>query len=810
MTQPDPTFWERQFSREKTARKEAERLLEAKATELYEANQNLLKLNETLEGRIADRTRQLDQFFSLALDLLCIVNLEGRFVRLNPAWETTLGYTRAELKAGQFVDFIHPEDIKPSLEAFVCLKQGKEIAAFRNRYRCKDGGYRWIEWRAAPYDGDYVYAAARDVTEVIHYQEELELAKDAAEAGTRAKSQFLAHMSHEIRTPLNGILGLNQLLLEEDLAPKAWNMAESMRQNGHSLLAIINDILDFSKIEANKLELESYAFRVTEFTDALLDILQARAYMKGVRFAFVVDPDLPDELIGDAGRLRQVLLNLADNAIKFTKEGCVEVRWLFESLDGEEVVTNLEVHDTGHGIPAEDLETIFSSFHQAQGSNKVAAGGTGLGLPISQSIIRLMGSEITVESTLRVGSKFRCSPRFGVNLPLPAPASREHMARVTCSHPAERRQIVSMLHRFGYDIAPEETKEEALEAMTRADLWVYQFELGQTEVSAEVRQAMKAFQQGGKRLLCIARPNRGQTLDEAIVAEMVEPPLKFSKFGAFLRGEGTGRPATAKDVAKPERMSPTGKRLRLLVAEDNVVNQDLIKQMLAALGYDSHVVSDGKEALDALGKFSYAAVLMDLSMPELSGIDTTRLIREQGVEIPIIAVTANAIAGDRERCLEAGMDGYVSKPIFLNVLADELNRVVADTPVAPAAESAEEAAPEDRPIFAPEKLEALFQGNRTLSDRVVQRFLEQADTLLTKFSALSAAEQTTQAKATFHSLSGSAGNLGAYAFAEAASEVERACVEPVDPSKLQQAITQAERAYTEVRTTLEAYLQSDS
>lgn len=612
----------------------------------------------------------INLFFDIALDMLCIADFSGYFKHLNPAWEKTLGWSKTELKKQPFLEFVHPQDREATLEAVAKLREGENITSFDNRYLCRDGSYKWLSWRSYSLkEKGLIYAVARDIneskllenelretkerldnilntvndmiwstsvetkellyvnqgaetiyerslsdikkrhgfwTEVIHpddqfivnqihkelythgqteqeyriilpdgrikwlldrswlvrdqvgnplrmdgmitdiserkeVERELKKAKEAAEAANRAKSEFLANMSHEIRTPLNGIMGMTDLLLAMELPEKQSDHLQSIQVCAHSLLDIVNDILDFAKIEAGKLEVEKTDFSLRELIDKALDVIRIKAEQKKLGLFCQIESAVPQQVQGDPVKIRQVLINLLSNALKFTDQGRIDLSVQVGKVN-EKIYVSFAVADTGIGIQPDKLNNIFESFTQADSSTTRKFGGTGLGLAISKKLVEIMGGTIRVTSQPGQGSCF--------NFTVPLQMATGEMP---------------------------------------AKLW------------------------------------KDQQLDK----------LKI---------------VGAKTV---------------MVAEDNLINMKISKEILRKIGLETIEAKDGKEAWEKYQRYSVDLIFMDIQMPELDGYEVTRLIRAvegKGKRTPIIAVTANAMKGDKEKCLAAGMDGYLAKP----------------------------------------------------------------------------------------------------------------------------------------------------
>jgi PAS domain S-box-containing protein len=395
-------------------------VMEFFSAEIREPDQELLAMLAALGSQIGQFIERkhaeeiLDRFFTLSLDMLCIAGFDGRFRRLNPAWQRTLGYTVEELTASPFLDFVHPDDRAATVAEVEKLLAGAETASFENRYRARDGSYRWLLWTSTPFARDQLlYAAARDITERKASEEKIQRLKEAAEAASRAKSDFLARMSHEMRTPLTAIIGMGDVLSRTSLTTEQRQYIATQQRAGGHLLALINDLLDISKTESGHFNLETVEFNLADVLEKTREIAAVAARAKGITLRSEVGPDVPRLLTGDPNRLRQVLINLVSNAVKFTAQGEVVVRVRRDPEAGDASALQFSVSDTGIGIPEEKRDVIFEAFAQADHSTSREYGGTGLGLAIVKRFVELMGGRIWVESKVGAGSTFHFTLRFG-------------------------------------------------------------------------------------------------------------------------------------------------------------------------------------------------------------------------------------------------------------------------------------------------------------------------------------------------------------------------------------------------------------
>lgn len=539
---------------------------------------------------LADATRssqRFKRFFELSQEMMGIADQNGRMHTMNNAWAEQLGWTNEELGAAPFIDFVSPDDAAIVKRALEALAAGNSSADFAVRFTCKVGNDRWLEWHVAPDSDGQLFCVVHDVDEAHHRQLELEEARNAAVEAASSKADFLATMSHEIRTPMNGIIGMANLLLDTDLEAEQRQYTQSVIDSGDALLAIIDDILDISKMEAGKLEIDEQDLEIEKIVHSAMQVMTPRAMEKRLELKTFVEPKVAKLLRGDAGKLRQIILNLLGNAIKFTDSGTVSVRVTIDNEDNMHQNLRFEVNDTGIGISEAAQPSLFKRYSQAETSTSSKYGGTGLGLSICKQLVEMMDGEVGFSSEINVGSTFWFTAPLG--------------------------------------------RSEATAA-----------EIAGSENIAGIQLSATAPAGGNG-------DDRSDSSDEA-------------------------------DVAKPDS-------LRVLLVEDNAVNQMLAMAILKKAGHRVDLATDGVEAVEAASKNLYDVVLMDIQMPNMDGLEATRRIRamddQKLANVHIVAITANALLGDRETCLSAGMNDYLPKPIDQKRLLGALQQLSSGVPEEP-------------------------------------------------------------------------------------------------------------------------------
>lgn len=627
----------------------------------------------------------------------------GVSIYANQKMQEIRGVTLEQFKANPNQG-IHPDDVeRVAANRRMNYERGERFSD-QFRYRKPNGETVWVSLQGGPIrDSDgrlqgYV-GVLEDITQLREAHEQMREAKDAADAASRAKSEFLANMSHEIRTPMNGILGMTELALETELDATQREYLNAVKYSADALLTVINDILDFSKIEVGKLSLDPIEFQLRDHLGQAMKILAGRAHEKGLELACFVPPELPDFVVGDPVRLRQVILNLVGNAIKFTEKGEVVLRVELEEQDADGMSLHLSVSDTGIGIPREKQELIFEPFSQADTSTTRRYGGTGLGLSICSRLIGMMNGRLWLESELGQGATFHFTARFGRANASSIPVSHdpgilENLRVLIVDDNATNRLILEKtLTHWRMQPASASGSDAALEMLQQARAAGTPFDLmlvdcHMPDVDGFMFVELLKQQREQENLVIVMLTSGGQRGDGVrckelgIAAYLTKPVLQSDLLETLLRVLGQ-RPNRAEPSQLVTRHTLREGRLplRVLLAEDNQVNQRLAVRLLEKEGHSVVVAGDGVKALEALETQQFDLILMDVQMPVMDGVETTAAIRKRetasGTHVPIVAMTAHAMAGDRQRFLSLGMDGYVSKPIHSRDLYDAIDNVLA-------------------------------------------------------------------------------------------------------------------------------------
>jgi PAS domain S-box-containing protein len=651
-------------------------------------------------GEIQRQKRYYEALVQWSPNAIVLMDPHGMVTSWNPAAERLFGYT-ADEAIDRDIDDLIATDASVRAEAQEGTERGMSgefVHKITKRTR-KDGSLVDVEVFGAPV---IVAGEALGLYGLYHDIGELQRAREEAEAATEAKSAFLATMSHEIRTPLNAVIGMTGLLLDTELAAEQRQFAEVIRSSGDALLGVINDILDFSKIEAGRLELEATALDVRGCIESALELVAPAAAQKGLDLAYDLDPGAPTGVVGDLTRLRQILINLLNNAVKFTERGEIVVTVTAETIDvGDRHRLTFAVRDTGIGIAEDRMDRLFESFSQVDPSTTRRYGGTGLGLAISNRLVELMGGTMSVESRPGEGSIFRFTIEAEA-APLPpraferggAPPLRGKRVLIVDGNATNRDILTRQMTMWGMDARQTGSPVDALgwiRGSERFDVVILDLRMPEMDGLTLAEEIGRV--RADLPLVMLTSIDSIDVSSSTMFASYLTKPIKPSQLYDALIGLFDGELADAAErpaaVAEPDEHLAERLPMRILVVEDNAVNQQLALLLLQKVGYRADVAANGVEALEALQRQPYDVVLMDVEMPEMDGLEATRQIRRMAIVEPrprIIAVTAKALQGERELCLQAGMDDYLTKPIHLHELIEALRRGEGSTeaPAAPA------------------------------------------------------------------------------------------------------------------------------
>jgi two-component system sensor histidine kinase/response regulator len=767
-----------------------------------------LKLALDISGRVRAQQALADQlaFQQVLLDTIpnpvFYKGADTRFLGFNHAYEETFSIKREDLVGKRVLDL----DYLPEEDRLAYQREDESAIASGGSVRREmripfaDGrmhetlyyvsGFRRADGSPGGLVGTFV-----DISEQKDIERALAAAKEAAVEATLLKSDFLANMSHEIRTPMNAIVGMAHLALKTELTPRQRDYMRKIQQSSQLLLAIINDILDFSKIESGKLSIEHTDFDLSSVLENVAVLIREKAEAKGLELLFDVAPDVPQDLVGDPLRLGQILVNFANNAVKFTETGEVDIRVRLDGVEGEDAALRFEVRDTGIGLTQEQIGRLFQSFSQADSSTTRRYGGTGLGLAISKRLAELMRGQVGVVSTPGRGSTFWFTVRLGKSRKrrrvfLPDPDLRGRRILVVDDNDNARAVLTDMLASMSFAVDAVASGQEAMAAIGAARdkglpyeiaLLDWQMpEMDGIETAARIRRDPR---NAPLHLLMITAFGREEALRSAeqsgIEAVLLKPVTHSVLFDTLMRTlGGYQEEESTPDAETPRPQDPVGQG-RILVVEDNEVNQQVAEELLAQAGYTVDVAGNGEQALEMVQRTAYDLVFMDMQMPVMDGLAATIAIRKLPgfADLPIVAMTANAMRQDQEKCMAAGMNGFVAKPIdpdaLLTALQDWIPAQAGDRPAAKA---------DPQPPGPLETIEGIdvaaglgrVGGNRELYFRLLDKMRLDFPTVPDRIRAALAVGDRQEAEIAAHSVKGAAGNVGAALLAESAGALEKA------------------------------------
>jgi two-component system sensor histidine kinase/response regulator len=719
---------------------------------------------------------------------------EGRYLLVNKAFAKLHGLESPEQLLGKSAFDLFPKDRAAALHAadLEVMRAAKPLEAERSVVDA-EGNVHWILMSKVPLTSKHdeivgTVGVNRDITQSKHSEAELRQSKEAAEAANRAKSEFLANMSHEIRTPMNGIIGMTELALETELTPEQQEYLSMVKTSADSLLTVINDILDFSKMEAGKLELDRSTFNLHESLEETTRTFGIRAGEKGLELVCDIRSDVPHMVIGDPTRVRQIVVNLLGNAIKFTERGEVALHVEMKQARDRQVLLHFAVRDTGIGIEEVKQKLIFEAFAQADSSPSRNYGGTGLGLTISSRLVEMMGGRIWLESKPGQGSTFHFSVTF--ELPQVSMQKREGKQEVALAgipvlvvddNPTNRRILEATLLQWGMKPTLAESGLKALTALRLAKeagnktmLLLLDAQMPGMDgfsLMEKIRQdpelptaTVMMLTSGGQR------GDAARCRELGISAYLTKPVRQWELREAILTVLGMEQRDDSMKLLTRHTLRQTRRRLRVLLAEDNAINRELVVRLLSKRGHIVVVAANGKQAVAALEAQSFDVVLMDVQMPEMDGFEATAAIRQKenasGVHVPIIALTAHAMKGDRERCLAGGMDGYVSKPVQPEELIKAVEGLDGN------AQAAGKASDLTNEVVDREVALARVDGDEGLLADLAKLFCEESPKLLSAVQDAVAKRDTEALKRAAHSLKGSISTFAARDATEAALRLE--------------------------------------
>ncbi len=819
----------------KQAHEELERRVQERTEELKKKNEELLREiaeRRAVEEALAESEQKYRDFYEQASEGIIINDSQGHILDVNPRILKMLGYNSDEIRGLHSRDIVHPDDAEAMSGTFRDILAGKTVRMER-RFLRRDGTVITMDISGKAIGKNRIQGMMRDVTERKLVEEELIRARQTAEAANRSKSEFLANMSHEIRTPMNGVMGMAALLIKTDLNPEQREYAEIIYRSAELLLTVIGDILDYSKIEAGKLELECISFDLRKTVEDVVNMQAVKIQNKEIELVCMISHDVPNLLRGDPGRLAQILINLIGNAMKFTEKGEVAVEAAKEKESESHVTLHFRIRDSGIGIPRERADRLFKSFSQIDSSTTRKYGGTGLGLAICRQLAEMMGGQIGIESESGKGSVFWFTAvlekqdalaRTEISVP---EAVRHKRILIADKNDSVRYMINTWLRHWGCAAEEAENGLAALEKIRKASAAGEPFDMVLADMtipdggalSRAVKEDAGLKNTTTVMMTYIDRFGNIRDMKEYGFSECLFKPVTTSKLSELLiKIAGTRSESVEKQLSRTD-ISPISENrkenFRILVAEDNPVNQMVALGILKNAGYACGSAATGIEAVNALSTTLYHLVLMDIQMPEMDGFEATRIIRSgvrgPGSEdspsprtsnlVPIIAMTAHAMKGDRERCLKSGMNGYVSKPIQIREFLDAVEKELSKNKTVFVCEAEKKEAGAQPDIFDREELMERVGGNEDICKQVVKLFMDNLPEYIRKLRTALQKNDARQIQFQAHTVKGMAANVAAHRMHSIASELEDAGEEAAW-EKISLLITEMESEFKNVLSAL--------